>query len=60
MNSVFIHQAKHPGFLLLIKAISRDIVDQCLGKPYFNDGTMIPKADGEIIIRALPVGPHIN
>ncbi len=52
MNSVFIHQAKHPVFLSLINATSRDIVDLCLGKLYFNGGTMIPKADGGIIILA--------
>jgi hypothetical protein len=32
MNSVFIHQEKHHGFLSLIKATSGDIVDLCLGK----------------------------
>jgi hypothetical protein len=58
MNLVFIHQAKHPVFLLLIKATSRDIVDLCLGKPYFNGGIMIPEADGEIIIRTPLVRPY--
>jgi hypothetical protein len=50
---------KHHSFLLPIKATatSKDIVDLCLGKPYFNGGMMIPKADGEIIIGAPPVGP---
>jgi hypothetical protein len=55
---MFIHQAKHHGFLSPIKAMNGDIVDLCLGKPYFNGSTMIPKADGEIIICALPVGPY--
>jgi hypothetical protein len=55
---VFIHQAKHPIFLLPIKVTSGDIVDLCLGEPYFNGSMMIPEADGEIIIRALPVGPY--
>jgi hypothetical protein len=49
---------KHRVVLSLIKATSGDIVNLCLGKPYFNGGTMIPKADGEIIIRAPPVGPY--
>jgi hypothetical protein len=44
--------------MLPIKATSRDIVDLCLGKPYFDGGIMIPKADREIIIRALLVVPY--
>jgi hypothetical protein len=55
---VFIPQAKHHGFLSRIKATSRDIEDICLGKPYFNGGTMIPETDGGINIFALPVGPY--
>jgi hypothetical protein len=49
---------KHPIFLSPIKTTSNDIVDLCLGKPYFNGGTMIPRADGEIIIQAMPVRPY--
>jgi hypothetical protein len=56
MNSAFIHQANHHGSLLPIKATSWDIVDLCLGKPYFNGSTMIPEAKKEIFIRAPPVG----
>jgi len=44
--------------MLPIKGTSKDILDLCLGKPYFNGGIMIPEADGEIIIRALLVGPY--
>jgi len=43
---------------LPIKATSEDIVDLILGKPYINGGMMIPKANGEIIIQAPPVGPY--
>jgi hypothetical protein len=55
---LFIPQAIHHGFLSPIKATSGDIEDVCLGKPYFNGGTMIPKTDGDINIRALQVGPY--
>jgi hypothetical protein len=58
MSYVFIPQAKHHGFLSRIKATSGDIEDICLGKPYFNGGTMIPKTDGVINIHALPVEPY--
>ena len=44
--------------MLPIKGTSKDILDLCLGKPYFDSGIMIPKADGEIIIRALLVVPY--
>jgi hypothetical protein len=55
---VFIPQATHHGVLSRIKATSRDIEDIYLWKTYFNDGTMIPEAEGEIIIRPPPVGPY--
>jgi hypothetical protein len=41
-----------------VKATSRNIEDTCLGKPYFNGGTMIPKTDGDVNIHALPVGRY--
>jgi hypothetical protein len=46
------------GFLSWIKATSGGIEDICLGKPYFNGSTMIPKTNADINIRALPVGPY--
>jgi hypothetical protein len=41
-----------------IKATSKDIEDIRLGKPHFNGGMMIRKTDGDINIRASPVGPY--
>jgi hypothetical protein len=58
MNSVFIHQAKHHGFLSPIEATDGDMLDHCLGKLYFNGSTKIPEADRETNIRAPPVKPY--
>jgi hypothetical protein len=41
-----------------IKATSKDIEDICLGKPFLNGGMMNPETDGDINIRAPPVGPY--
>ncbi len=45
---VFCHQLKGPR---------GDMLDHHLGKGYFGGGARIPDADGEINIRAPPVGP---
>jgi hypothetical protein len=43
---------KTTWFLSTIEVTSGDMLDHCLGELYFNGGTMIPKSDGEINIRA--------
>jgi hypothetical protein len=58
INSVFICQAKHHGFLSPTKATSGDILDLCLGRLYFNGSTMITKTDGDITAAAMWVAPY--